>query len=247
MFPRANSLRRTDVDNLGSFEGTNTVRNDAILCPIATTNHVTCTNRCKRYGMLLAIVLRIEERTTPALDSHLTSSLRRRIWIVTSERIGLNITLQLLAVVVTFIGSNHHTHLHALGGTNCLHNVNSTHHVHFIGIHRYLIRETNERLSCKMEDNLRLILSKNLLHLLAIANVGTNICLNLTADTREYKVVTLREWGETYTHYFCSEFMEPNAQPRAFETGVARYKHPLAFEPLNISMFISLTFYLSNH
>ena len=42
------------------------------------------------------------------------------------------------------------------------------------------------------------------------ANISTNVCLDLAANAREHKVVTLRKWIETYTYNFGSKFVKPN-------------------------------------
>ena len=48
-----------------------------------------------------------------------------------------------------------------------------------------------KRTAPKMKEDFRLIFSKDLLHLLAITNVGTNVCFNLVANAREHKVIAL--------------------------------------------------------
>ena len=242
MLPRANCLWRTDVDNLGSLQGTNAIRDDTILCPITTANYITCTYARQGDGMLLAIVLRIEERTSPALDGHLTSSLWRWVWIVASEWICFYISLQLLTVVVTLVGSNHHANLHALSSTNSLHDVDGSHHIGLVCLNRNLVWKANEWLSCKVEDYLWLIFSKDFLHLLTITNICANISLNLWANAWEHKVVTLWKWVETYSYYFGSKFVNPDWEPRALESGVTGYKDFLALIEIVINVYHCLTY-----
>ena len=76
-----------------------------------------------------------------------------------------------------------------------------------------------------MKDYLRLVLPENLFHLLSVANVRTDVCLDLLANATEHKVVSLRIGIQTYSYHLCTKLVEPDTEPRSLETGMASYKN----------------------
>ena len=76
-----------------------------------------------------------------------------------------------------------------------------------------------------MKDNLRLILPEDFLHSLSVADVNTDVGLDPLSNARQDKIVLVTIWFQTNTNDLCPHFMEPDAEPRAFEAGMARYKN----------------------
>ena len=84
------------------------------------------------------------------------------------------------------------------------------HYVCFVGLNGDVVREADKRLGCQMEHNLGLILGEDFLHFLAIANVGTDVCLYLASNARQHEIVFLGIRFETDTNHFCSKFVKPD-------------------------------------
>ena len=178
--------------------------------------------------MFLAVILSIEETPTPALDGNLTSTFTGAIGIIATKRVIFLVSSHLLLIIVAFVGGYHHTNFDTIRCTDGLHNVDSTHHIGLVSINWDFITKAHQRLSSKMEDNLRLILSKDFFHLLTITNISTDVCSNLFANSRENKVIFLRIGFKAYTNHLCTQLMEPDGEPTALETGVTSYKDAFA-------------------
>ena len=136
-------------------------------------------------------IRRIEETATPRRYGNLSSSFRRRIWVISPHRLILSIAPDLFFVLIAFVGGNHHTHFHALRSPYGLHHVDGSHHVGLVCFDRYLIAQPHQGLGRQMEYNFRLILLKDFLHLLPVPDIGTDISLYFTSYTGKHKIVTV--------------------------------------------------------
>ena len=65
MLPRADGFWRTYFNRFVCLQCPDTIRNNAILCPVTTSYNITCPNTGNTYMVFLAIVLRIEETSSP--------------------------------------------------------------------------------------------------------------------------------------------------------------------------------------
>ena len=79
-----------------------------------------------------------------------------------------------------------------------------------------------------MENNLRLVLCKDVFHLLTVTDVGSDVSLDLQTNIRKNEVVFLAVRLQSHTNYLRTQFMQPDAEPRALEPSMSCHKDLLA-------------------
>ena len=142
MLPRTDCMTITDSNRLPCFNSTDTIRNDTILCPITSTYYITCAHRRDRFTML-GILSRIHKGSAPTADGDLTGTFAATIRIITSHRFILCISMVLFAVLIAFVGSDHHRHFSRWALAECFHHVDSAHHIRLPSIYRLIVTETH--------------------------------------------------------------------------------------------------------
>ena len=230
MLPRADGLRRTDLNGTTCLEGSDAVGHDAVLCPVTTTDHITGSDTGDGDMVLLTIVDGIEETATPRTDGNLCSTLTAGVRIIATHGFVFTIAPDLFTVLIALVGGNHHHDPDTVGDTSGLHDVDAAHDIRGVGLDRAFVTESDEGLGSEVEYDLRLVLRKDCLHLLTVADIGPEVGLDLLTDARKHVVVFVGIGIESYADDLCPHLMEPDAEPGALETGMAGDEDPSASE-----------------
>ena len=132
--------------------------------------------------MLRTVIGRIEETAAPRADGNLGRTLGGRIGIVAPHWLVLSITPDLFTVLVAFVSGDHDGSTDAVGMADGFHDVDGTHDVSFVGLYGNVVAEAYQRLGSQVEHHLGLVLVEDVLHLLAVTDIGTDIGIYLLAD-----------------------------------------------------------------
>ena len=230
MLPGANGLGTSDFNRSAGLQGPDAIGDDAILGPVTTTNHITCPTAGNGNMVGFAVVLRVEETPAPGTDGNLGSPLGRAIGIIAAHGFVFTIAPDLFTVLVALIGGNHDHHPYTVCDTGSLHDVDGAHDIGLIGLNGNLVTETYQRLGCEVEDYLGLILGKDGLHFCSVANISAEISLDFPTYAREDIVILFRIGIQPYPDDLGSQFVEPDAEPRAFEACMSCDQDTLSFE-----------------
>jgi hypothetical protein len=154
-------------------------------------------------------------------DDNFGGAFAGAVRVVPTHRVAFPVAVNPLLVFVTLVGRNQHGCPHGRCATDRFQNMGRA-----LGINgerggRIAVTLQHQRLGSQVEYDFRLFLRKNGLHLLQIADVGA-VIPHTRADTAPQKnaVGVLRIEGNA--GQVGAQLMQPDAEPGAFETGMAR-------------------------
>src|SRR5215475_10460489 len=171
VLPGADRVRISHLHWLPCKKGSHCVRHEAILCPVASADHVSSSSG--RHGRDHRTFAK-KERVAIGRGHEFSASLAARIGIMAAHWLMLLIALHPSLVLVAFITRHHESCSHTLYLTNRLEHIDCAHRVRGKGFDGILIGTPNQGLCCHVNYNFGFIAFQNARKGIEIAHIAEN-------------------------------------------------------------------------
>ena len=224
MLPRSDCVWPPDQHRLPSLKSANQVRNQPILRPVSSANHIAGARSCQR-DMVFAQPVSREVGTAIGRTHNLRACLARRIRIMPAERVRFAVRTGPLLILVAFVRRHANHRAHARRFPHGLQHMRRSHHIGRISSQWIGIRTPHQRLCSKMEYHLWRKLGHRRFELCTVANIAANILKN-SANRGCGKQIWSRLRIKRVPANQRSARSQPKREPPTLESGVASEENP---------------------
>ena len=234
MLPGAGGGRIAHRDGLAPLQVADTVRDDAVLCPVAPADDVAGAGGGDADAWRLARARRVEIGAAIGGDGQLGGGLAGAVGVVAAKGVVFTIGAEPLAVFIALIGGDEDRGADAVAGlvarlepAQGVEQMHSAHDVGGVGLDRLAVGQAHQGLRGQMEDDIRLGDEDALRQGVAVADVQ-DVMFQAFGKPKLVKERGLGVGRQGDTDDAGAEHEQPFAEPGAFEAGVAGNQYRFA-------------------
>lgn len=230
-----NGVRISHVNCFSCLYGSDTVRDNPVVCKITTPKHISrsCRGHCHRAVCKKTVFITVRHQFRTAFTV--------AVWVETIQRLFFPVAPAPFVIMIDFIRRHIDNTSDTRRSPYAFHKINRSHDIGFIGIPWFPVAVSYDRLRSQMKDDLRLSFCKYRLQTFKIPDIAPDIC-DLPVQSGILIQVGNRRRLQCIPGYRSPCIHQYPAKPGSFEAGVPGHEHFSAFVKAQIfQIFSSIT------